>query len=117
MPSNHRIRLDDNQRLAPPFPDSRDPDPEQSIRPSKPQSFVIAVGGGDFVIGEFEDPDGRPFIMIVNKDLHRSTKFSVKFKEPGTILQTNSYTGVTEPWVGENMYLAAGQGMLLSWKK
>jgi hypothetical protein len=41
----------------------------------------------------------------------------VKFKEPGTILQTNSYTGVTEPWVGENMYLAAGQGMLLSLKK
>ena len=79
--------------------------------------YVAAVGGADFVVGEFEDPAGQPCVMIVNKNLRRSTRFSMKFKEPGTILQTNSYTGVTEPWVGENNYLAAGQGMLLSLKK
>ena len=93
------------------------PDVPKDCKGIDSSKFLAAVGGGDFVVGEFEDPDGRPFIMIVNKDLHRSTKFSVKFKEPGTILQTNSYTGVTEPWAGENTYLAAGQGMLLSLKK
>lgn len=51
--------------------------------------------------------------MVVNKDLHRSTPFRVKFKEAGQIQQVNAYTGAIEPWAGENNWLAAGQGMLL----
>ncbi len=43
MPSNHRIWLDDEKRLVPPFPDSRDPNPKLPIRSSNPQSLVIAV--------------------------------------------------------------------------
>lgn len=79
--------------------------------------FVKAISGGQFVVGEFEGSDSVPYVMIVNKDLHRSTAFQVAFKLPGTVLQTNSYTGQTHPWAGENIWLAPGQGMLLSVKK
>jgi hypothetical protein len=70
-------------------------------------------GPGRFVVGEFEGPDGQPVVMVVNKDLRQSTHFGVRFKREGTILQTNSYTGQTTRWAGENNWLAAGQGMLL----
>ena len=43
MPSNHRIRPDDDQRLAPPCPILRDPNPKQTIPFPKPRSFVIAA--------------------------------------------------------------------------
>ena len=75
---------------------------------------LAAVNGGRFVVGEFDGPGGQPFVMIVNKDLHVSTAFDVKFKQPGRIMQTSAYTGQTAPWAGENNWLAAGQGMLLS---
>ncbi len=75
---------------------------------------LAAVPGGHFVIGEFEGPGGRPFVLIVNKDLRVSTAFDVKFKQPGRVMQTNAYTGQTTPWGGENNWLAPGQGMLLS---
>jgi hypothetical protein len=69
------------------------------------------------VVGEFEGPNGRPFVIIVNKDLHKSTSFGIKFKEAGRIMQVNAYTGATHAWAGENNWLAAGQGMLLFMEK
>jgi len=79
--------------------------------------FLSEVSGdGKYVVGEFEGPEGQPFILIVNKDLHRSASFGVKFKKTGQVLMTNAYSGHTGPWVGENVFLAAGQGILLSLK-
>ncbi|MCC6728317.1 MAG: hypothetical protein IT208_03160 [Chthonomonadales bacterium] len=75
--------------------------------------LVAEIEGGDLLVGEFEGPANRPYIIIVNKDLHRSTAFSVRFKEPGAVMQVNAYTGGERPWAGENNWLAAGQGMLL----
>ena len=75
---------------------------------------LTAVTGGRFVVGEFEDAGGRPYVLIVNKDLHVSTAFEVKFRQPGRVIQTSAYTGQTTPWGGEDNWLAAGQGMLLS---
>lgn len=75
---------------------------------------VAELAGDHLMVGEFEDPAGKPYIMVVNKNLQQSTAFSVRFKEPGQIVQTNSYTGRTTPWAGENNWLAPGQGMLLS---
>jgi hypothetical protein len=91
------------------------PDGSQGIATSK---HLAAVDGpGQYLVGEFDGPDGRPYVLIVNKDIHRSANFGVKFKAAGTILQTNSYTGGEQPWAGENVWLAPGQGMLLSVKK
>lgn len=52
--------------------------------------------------------------MIVNKDIHTSTGFNVKFKQDGKVMMTNAYTGLTVPFRGENGFLAPGQGVLLS---
>ena len=71
-------------------------------------------GPGQFVVGEFDGPEGQPYVMVVNRDLQKSAHFGLRFKRSGTILQTNSYSGATSPWQGENNWWAAGQGMLLS---
>jgi hypothetical protein len=78
---------------------------------------VAEVSGGDLMVGEFADPEGVPYAMVVNKDLHRSAPFGIKFKAPGTVMMVNPYTGAAQPWAGENAWLAAGQGMLLFVRK
>lgn len=83
----------------------------QGIETSK---FVQEVDGGNFVVGEFEGLEGRPFVMVVNKDLHKSTSFTIRFKRAGQIMQVSSYSGALHRWAGENNWLAPGQGMLLS---
>jgi len=75
--------------------------------------FVSELTGGNLLAGEFEGPENKPYVMVVNKDLHRSTAFGIKFKTPGTVHMVNAYTGAAHPWSGENNWLAAGQGMLL----
>ncbi len=79
--------------------------------------YLSAISGSTFVVGEFEGPKGEPFVLIVNKDLRRSTPFDVKFKDGGTIHVVSAYSGGMEPWAGENTWLAPGQGMLLMLKK
>jgi hypothetical protein len=78
---------------------------------------VKSIEGGNFLVGEFEGPEKEPYIMVVNKDLHKSFPFSVSFKEKGDIFMINPYSGRTVHWAGENNWLAAGQGMLLKLKK
>lgn len=75
--------------------------------------YVQSIEGGNFVVGEFEGPGKEPYVIVVNKDLHKSFPFAVSFKEKGDLFMINSYSGKTVPWVGENNWLAAGQGMLL----
>lgn len=75
--------------------------------------LLASVEGGSLLVGEFEGPGGQPYAMVVNKDLHKSTWFSVKFKSAGRIDRVSAYTGDTGPWGGEDCWLAAGQGMLL----
>ena len=86
---------------------------------SGPESskYLSEVGGGSFLVGEFEGPNGVPFVMIVNKDIHKSTSFHAKFKDQGTVMMTNPYTGETAPFGGENGWLAPGSGVLLSLAK
>lgn len=75
--------------------------------------FLAGLHGGDLMAGEFEGPSGGQYVMVVNKDLHRSTAFSLQFKSAGPVQMVNSYTGRKHPWAGENVWLAPGQGMLL----
>ena len=79
--------------------------------------LLSSVTGDNLLIGEFEGPKGQPFVMIVNKDLHKSTAFGLKFKEAGQMQRVSAYTGRTDSWGGEDCWLAAGQGMLLGLKK
>ena len=70
------------------------------------------LSGGNLLVGEFEGPGSRQFVMVVNKDLRQSTPFHLQFKKPGNIGMVSSYTGQILPWKGENDWLAPGQGML-----
>lgn len=79
--------------------------------------YLASVSGDDLLVGEFEGPGGVPYAMVVNKSLHISTAFGVQFKEPGQVMRVSAYTGSTDPWVGEDCWLAPGQGMLLCLKK
>lgn len=79
--------------------------------------YLAEVSGGDFLIGEFEGPNGVPFVMIANKDIHTSAAFGLKFKDQGKVMMTSAYTGETGPFGGENGWLAPGQGVLLSLEK
>jgi hypothetical protein len=76
--------------------------------------FVDQLSGGRFVVGEFEAPDATPFVLIVNKDLHRSCAFKMTFKPQGRVYLTNARTGRTHPIGPADCWLAPGQGMLLS---
>lgn len=75
---------------------------------------LAEVGGGSFLIGEFEDSNGVPYVLIVNKNIHISSAFHVKFKEPGAVMMTSPYTGQTYGFGGENGWLSPGAGILLS---
>lgn len=79
--------------------------------------LLQSVEGGNLLVGEFEGPGGQPYVMIVNKDLHKSTPIEVKFKQEGQILKVNQYSGDTYGFRGEDYWLAAGQGALLTVKK
>lgn len=90
------------------------PDVPEGCSGISTSKHLSELSGGAFVVGEFEGPNGKPYVMVVNKDWHKSTAFSLKFKQQGQIMLTNAYTGNLEPWTGENDWLAPGQGMLLS---
>ena len=74
---------------------------------------IAALSGGNLLVGELEGPDGRPAALVVNKDLHRSTRFEVRFKSAGQIWTANPYTGLVQPWDERSAWLAPGQGILL----
>lgn len=76
--------------------------------------FIAALSGGDLLVGEFEDGNGNPFVMIVNKDLTKSASCAISFKTPGDVQFVSPYTGALTPWSGEHVWLAPGQGTLLA---
>jgi hypothetical protein len=77
------------------------------------QRMVRSPAGGRFLIGEFEDEAGRPYILLVNKDLSNSFQFKVRLRQPeGKLWQISPYTGKEEAFGGEMDWLAPGAGSL-----
>jgi hypothetical protein len=65
-----------------------------------------------FLLGEFEDERGRPYLMLVNKDLRQSFVFNIRLKQEGReLVHISSYTG-GESGKGQEVWLAPGAGML-----
>jgi hypothetical protein len=75
--------------------------------------LLAGLDGRDLLAGEFEGPKGQPYVLVVNKDMHNSTPFAVRFKASGTIKMVSSWTGKVVDFGGEQGWLAPGQGMLL----
>ena len=67
---------------------------------------------GRFLLGEFEDAQGRPYLLLVNKDLRQSFLFNIRLKQEGRkLVGISSYTG-EETGSEEQVWLAPGAGML-----
>jgi hypothetical protein len=78
------------------------------------QRFVKPTVAGRFLVGEFEDDRGRPYLMIVNKDLNNSFQFRLHLvKENAKLIRVSPYTGKEEAFGGEMDWLAPGAGILL----
>ncbi|MBI3280203.1 MAG: hypothetical protein HYZ57_10215 [Acidobacteria bacterium] len=77
------------------------------------QRYVRPPLQGRFLIGEFEDGQGRPYFMIVNKDLSHSFQFAVELKqEKRRLIRICNYSGKEEAFGREMDWLAPGAGIL-----
>ncbi len=88
--------------------------PKGSCRGLESSKFLADVKGrGRFVVGEFEDADGKPALLVVNRDIAHSADFTIVPKTHKTIIRISSKTGVSRPWGAEDNWLAPGEGILL----
>ncbi len=77
------------------------------------QRYVRPPVAGRFLLGEFEDRDGRPYFLIVNKDLKNSFQFKIRLKQEGRkLMRVSPYSGNEEPFGREMDWLAPGAGIL-----
>jgi hypothetical protein len=87
----------------------------QGCKSLETSKFLADVkGAGPFCVGEFEDEQGRPAVLVVNRDMAHSTQFNIVPKSKTTTIQrVSSYTGKIRPWGAEDNWLAPGDGILL----
>ena len=91
-----------------------EPDVPVGCRGIDQSKFIASIkGAGPFCVGEFEDEQGRPAIVIVNRNLTRSTQFTVIPKTKTTIQRVSAYTGQIRPMGAEDDWLPPGGGLLL----
>lgn len=71
----------------------------------------------EYLIGEFRDAAGHPFLMIVNKSLKYSFQYVIELKHAKKrLLQISPYTGQIAPPGIESDWLAPGAGALFEIK-
>ncbi|MDR2775968.1 MAG: hypothetical protein LBC19_14780, partial [Tannerella sp.] len=73
-----------------------------------------SIGEGNLLAGEFVDPDNKPYLLIVNKDIRQSVQLKVAFKKDGKILIVSPYGKGKVRFEGEHDWLAPGAGALLT---
>jgi hypothetical protein len=77
------------------------------------QRYVRPPVAARFLVGEFEDPDRRPYFLIVNKDLKNSFQFRIRLKQQeGKLMRVSPYSGQEQPFGREMDWLAPGAGIL-----
>ncbi|MBI3697099.1 MAG: hypothetical protein HY238_19970 [Acidobacteria bacterium] len=77
------------------------------------QRLVRSPAMARFLVGEFEDAQQRPYVMLVNKELAQSFRFSIQLKQEGRkLLRISPYSGREEPFGREMDWLAPGAGVL-----
>ena len=68
---------------------------------------------GSFIVGEFIDDQGRPYFMLVNKDLKNSFHFDVTLRKSGSkLIHISPYSGKEENSTDEMNWVAPGAGHL-----
>jgi hypothetical protein len=77
------------------------------------QRYLKPPVQGRYLIGEFEDAEGRPYFMIVNKDLGNSFQFAIELRQEGRkLMRICNYSGREEEFGREMDWLAPGAGIL-----
>lgn len=89
------------------------PTPPRECKGPETSRFIAEISGGTVCVGEFEDGDAQPYVLIVNTDLHHAFPLGLKLKNPGPVEMISPYTGQPTPWSGEQYWLSPGQGVLL----
>jgi len=75
---------------------------------------VETIQGGALLVGEFVNPEGKPYVLVVNKNIKESIAFSIAFKGGGKVLLVSSFNREITPFDGEQVWLAPGCGTLLT---
>ena len=71
----------------------------------------------EYLIGEFRDDEGHPFLMIVNKSLEYSIRYAIDLRDDNQhLVLISPYTGQPVAFTGEMNWLAPGAGALLEIK-
>ncbi|HEY2934555.1 MAG TPA: hypothetical protein VGK99_22685 [Acidobacteriota bacterium] len=77
------------------------------------QRYVEPPVAARFLIGEFSDGEGRPYLMLVNKDLSNSFRYQIDLKKPyAKLIHISPYSGQEEPFGREMDWVAPGAGHL-----
>ena len=76
--------------------------------------LVESISDASLLVGEFTDADGKPYIMVVNKNMQSSVNFDVQFKEKGRIMLISQFGQGLWSFDGEQKWLAPGCGALLT---
>ena len=76
--------------------------------------LVESVSADGLLVGEFVDPVGNPYALVVNKDMQSSVAFRLQFKEQGRIMLISPFNRGRTPFDGEQTWLAPGCGILLT---
>ncbi|MCL4401716.1 MAG: hypothetical protein M1436_03495 [Acidobacteria bacterium] len=65
------------------------------------------------LIGEFQDGQGRPYLMLVNKSLSQSYSFEIHRSDKSKkLIYISPYSGQEQPFGGELDWIAPGAGVL-----
>ncbi len=77
------------------------------------QRYVVPPVQGRFLIGEFVDGAGRPYLMLVNKDLNNSFRYRIELKDTRQkLIHISPYSGKEEHFGREMDWVAPGAGHL-----
>jgi hypothetical protein len=76
--------------------------------------LLESISGTSLLVGEFVAPDGKPYTMVVNKNIHSSVAFGIRFKEKGRLMLVSQFNQGKVQFDGEQTWLAPGCGVLLT---
>lgn len=78
-----------------------------------PADSLVEAANGPILVGEFTHEDGSKYVMIVNTSFTTSYPCLPKLRTEAKLVQISPYSGHPQPYSGEGIWLAPGQGALL----
>ena len=78
-----------------------------------PETILPPISGR-LLLGEFEDGRGRPYLMVVNKNLQHSFRISIRLRESShKLMRVSPFNGQEEAFGVDADFIAPGAGILL----